>query len=327
MQLSPCLLRVQRRAPEVRVPTQTDSRPPLVSKAVGPARPSGIPKGHPSTPINELALANELRLHPDSGFVNHLLTGLSRVSKNLQSALEDPECVSQLLDREVKKGHLIGRFNPPVFRISPVGVATRKYSGKKCLVFDLSAPHPGPVPSVNDLIPLAPFSFHYATVDNAIKLIKMTGRGAWLSKADITDAFKIVPILPSQWHLFGIKWRSKFYFAVRLTFRCRSSPCLFNMVSEALCWILLNNSGLPSVLHLLDDFLLIDSPRDNSGASLSKLKHLFHRLGVPLSEEKTSGPATSLEFLSIKHESFSPRRETQSNPQHYSVLLIQNSRL
>ena len=224
------------------------------------------------------------------------------VSNNLQSAVKDPGSVYQLLGKELSKGYLIGPFDSPPFspfRTSPIGIATSKYSGKKRLIFDLSAPRSGPISSVNSLIPPVPFSLHYATVDNAVRLIKLAGQGAWLSKADITDAFKIVPIHPSQWHLFGIKWESKFYFAVRLTFGCRSSPCIFNMVSEALCWILLNNTRLPSVLHLLDDFLLIDPPLDRSGSSLSKLKRLFSQLGVPLSEEKTSGPATTLEFLGI----------------------------
>ncbi len=233
-------------------PCRSGSRPSNES-----ARLKHLLKDQPSTPINMQALVSELSTHPDSVFTNHLLTGLSQgfrvgvlsypdstyVSKNLQSAIKDPETVSQLLGKELNKGYLIGPFvSPPfsVFRTSPVGIATRKYSGKKRLIFDLSAPRSGPVMSINSLIPPVPFSLHYATVDNAIKLIKLAGQGAWLSKADITDAFKIVPIHPSQWHLFGIKWDSKFYFAVRLTFGCRSSPCIFNMVSEALCWILLN---------------------------------------------------------------------------------------
>ncbi|XP_077957070.1 uncharacterized protein LOC120819784 [Gasterosteus aculeatus] len=111
---------------------------------------------------------------------------------------------------------------------------------------------------------------------------------------DVKDTFKIVPIHPAQWHLFGIRWGAKFYFAVRLTFGCRSSPCIFNKVSEALCWILLNRAKIPSVLHLLDDFLVIDSPQDGSGSSLLRVE-----LGVPLSEGKTMGPATRLEFLGI----------------------------
>ncbi|XP_033996221.1 uncharacterized protein LOC117490565 [Trematomus bernacchii] len=170
---------------------------------------------------------------------------------------------------------------------------------KKRLIFDLSAPRSGPFCSINSLIPPDQFSLYYASVDNAIKLIKFAGQGAWLSKADITDAFKIIPIHPSQWNMFGIRWESKLYFAVRLTFGCRSCPCIFNSFSEALCWILLNIVRIPSVLHLLDDFLLIDPPRDNSGASLAKLKHCFEELGVPLSKEKTLGPDTRLEFLGV----------------------------
>ncbi|XP_060936184.1 uncharacterized protein LOC133012222 [Limanda limanda] len=192
------------------------------------------------------------------------------VAKNLQSAIKEPGIVSQLLEKEVGKGYIIGPFKSSpfaVFRSNPIGIATRKYSGKKRLIFDLSAPRTGPFASINSTIPI--------------------------------ERFKIIPVHPSQWNLLGVRWESKFYFAVRLTFGCRSSPSIFNHLSEALCWILLNRVRVPSVLHLLDDFLLVDSPQDSSGASLKKLKCCFQSLGVPLSEEKTIGPDTRLEFLGI----------------------------
>lgn len=69
----------------------------------------------------------------------------------------------------------------------------------------MSSPHSNFTASVNECIPSDPFSLHYASVDNAIQLIKLAGQGAWLSKADITDAFKIIPIHPSDWALFGVK--------------------------------------------------------------------------------------------------------------------------
>lgn len=275
-----------------------------------------ILNAHPSTPIDLPALASLLTDHPDPVFVDFLLSGLSQgfrvgvisdvpfsyVCNNLQSAIKEPDVVSELLRKEVSKGYLIGPFSSSpfsLFRVSPIGIATRKYSAKKRLIFDLSAPHLGAVPSIHDLIPIAPFSLHYASVDHAIELIKLAGQGAWLSKADITDAFKILPVHPSHWHLLGVKWESKFYFAVRLAFGCRSSPALFNMLAEALCWVLLNKVRLSSVLHLLDDFLLVDPPFDNSGSSLSKLKSSFLHLGVPLSADKTLGPSTNLDFLGI----------------------------
>ncbi len=273
---------------------------------------------NPSTPVNISKLGQALRNHPNRCFVNYLITGLvqgffaglswmpdySLVCKNLLSALKEPEVVDSLLEKEVKKGFMIGPFDDPPFpdyRINPIGIATRKYSGKKRLIIDLSAPHNDAAQSVNSLIPLAPFSLFYATIDDAI--IKKAGRGAWLSKADISDAFKVMPLHPSQWHLFGVKWQNKLYFSVRLTFGCRSSPKIFDTLSEALCWILLNNCKLPFVLHLLDDFLLVDYPHVKPDRCISALKCTFNDLGVPISEEKTLGPFKAIEFLGITLDS------------------------
>ena len=99
----------------------------------------------------------------------------SLVLGNLQSALREPDVVSWLLARECNKRNVKGPYSSspfPLFRSNPLGVATRKYSGKKRLNLDLSAPRSGPVPGINGLFPLKPFSLHYATVDHAIKLIK-----------------------------------------------------------------------------------------------------------------------------------------------------------
>ncbi len=230
----------------------------------------------------------------------------SLVCKNLLSALKEPEVVDSLFEKEVKKGFMIGPFDDPPFpdyRINPIGIATRKYSGKKRLIIDLSAPHNDAAQSVNSLIPLAPFSLFYATIDDAIKLIKKAGRGAWLTKADISDAFKVMPLNPSQWHLFGVKWQNKLYFSVRLTFGCHRSPKIFDTLSEVLCWILLNNCKLPFVLHLLDYFLLVDYPHVKPDRCISALKCTFYDLGVPLSEEKTLGPLKAIGFLGITLDS------------------------
>ena len=64
--------------------------------------------------------------------------------KNLLSAISQPECVNSLIDTEIQKGYLCGPFdNIPYkhFRINPIGVAEGKFSKKKRLIVDLSAPH------------------------------------------------------------------------------------------------------------------------------------------------------------------------------------------
>ncbi|XP_030292106.1 uncharacterized protein LOC115592964 [Sparus aurata] len=170
---------------------------------------------------------------------------------------------------------------------------------KRWLIIDLSSTHGTTTPSINSLIPSPDFSMNYTTITHAINLIRLAGQGAWLAKADITSAFKVLPIRPEFWKFFGVSWKGQFYFSVRLTFGCRSSPKIFDSLSEALCWILLNNHHLPYVVHLLDDFLTVTPPSSPPAQGLSTLKSTFHLLGVPLSTEKTSGPSTSLEFLGI----------------------------
>lgn len=82
---------------------------------------------------------------------------------------------------------------------------------------------------------------------------------AWLSTADIYDVFKLVPIHPSQWPLFGFNWASRFV-VIRLTFGCRDSLTIFNLLFNALCCIWLNRIKLSAVLHLRNDFLLYLHP-------------------------------------------------------------------
>ena len=193
---------------------------------------------------------------------------------------------------------MIGPFDHPPFpkfRISPIGIATRKTR----LIIDLSAPHGSTISSTNSLIPSEDFSLHYATISHAIALIKLAGRGSWLSKVDITSAFKVLPIHPDFWCFFGVRWQGAYYFAVRLTFGCKSSPKLFDILSEALCWILANNHKIPFLVHLLDDFLVISPPSSPPASGLVTLKSVFSNLRVPLSAEKTEGPSISLEFLGI----------------------------
>lgn len=256
--------------------------------------------------------------HPDPFFTEYLLTGFSTgfnpgiesplshslICPNLQSALAEPETVDSLIQKEIVDKFLIGPFSAPpfttVFRVSPIGVATRKFSGKKRLISDLSSTHGSPFPSINSLIPLEEFSLHYHDIKQANTLIKHAGRGAWLVKVDITSAFKVMPIHPDFWHLFCICWREKFYISTRLTFGCRSSTKIFDMLSEAICWILSNNYAIPYLIHLLDDFLIISPPESIPAAHLSKVQEVFAKLGVPIAQEKTAGPSTSIEFLGIK---------------------------
>ncbi|XP_033749212.1 uncharacterized protein LOC117333903 [Pecten maximus] len=271
-----------------------------------------------STPIDIQELERDLALHPDRDFVSYLLTGLrsgfhtgitslprnSIECANLLSARNQSDVVKELIGSELDKGFLIGPYHECPFvtyRINPIGIAESKYSRKKRLIVDLSSPHNNDDnPSLNDLINKDEFSLQYVTVDDAINIIKRFGKGSYLCKTDISDAFKLIPIHPSLWPFHGIKWDGLYYFYTRLVFGSRSSPKIFDCLSQAVCWIAVHRYNIPNILHLLDDFLTVDPPNFHQATStMEKLMCLFESLGIPIAQHKTVGPSLCLEYLGV----------------------------
>ena len=176
-----------------------------------------------STPINIDKLEQELSTHPDRCSVHELITGLregfdtgiqqlptkSYTCKNLLSAIRNPEVVSDLLSHELKQGYIIGPFDEPpfeIYRINPLGIAERKYSKKKRLIVDLSAPHNLDThQSLNSLIDKSEYSVSYTRIDDAIDIIKRFGTGSVMNKTDIVEAFKLCPIRVDLWRFHGVQ--------------------------------------------------------------------------------------------------------------------------
>lgn len=97
------------------------------------------------------------------------------ICNNLQSATAEPTIVEALIKKDLDSGFMIGTFDSPpfkIFHISPIGVATRKFSGQKQLIIDLSTPHGNFQLSINSLIPLDKFSLHYHDIDQEIILVE-----------------------------------------------------------------------------------------------------------------------------------------------------------
>lgn len=264
-----------------------------------------------------MAFKLELQHHPDRDFVNTFINGLERgfdtgiaqlpattlECKNLSSARKNPDVVDNLLKYELDKGYLDGPFEKPpydIYRISPIGVVEGKYSKKYRLIVDLSSPHEHiSEVSINSLIDKEDYSLQYVRIDDAINILKILGDNSLMCKTDIVDAFKLLPLSASVEPYYGIKWRDKYYFYKRLVFGCRSSPKIFDMLSQAVCWILNNNYHIKHILHLLDDFLTIDPTGDEGFRSMAILTMVFNKLGIPISEKKTKGPCEEMEYLGI----------------------------
>ena len=83
-----------------------------------------------------------------------------------------------------------------------------------------------------------------------------------------------------------------------LPFGLRSAPFLFNMVADALQWILVNYFGISNLFHYLDDFFFIGLP--GTSDCHQALQALCQAVQAPLKPEKVIGPATLLIILGIE---------------------------
>ena len=100
-------------------------------------------------------------------------------------------------------------------------------------------------------------------------------------------------------------WNGHYYFDKVLPFGLRSAPFLFNQLSDAIEWILLNNCSISFACHILDDFLIIEPPAPTipyespCQASLSSMILTFKNLNIPISAAKTEGPCQIIQFMGI----------------------------
>ena len=87
--------------------------------------------------------------------------------------------------------------------MSPIGLVPKKHSAKFRTIFHLSYPKSGET-SINSSISKDDFSLKCITIDNAIKGILSLGQGCFLAKTDIESAFRLIPLRPSDYELFGM---------------------------------------------------------------------------------------------------------------------------
>ena len=186
----------------------------------------------------------------------------------------------------------------PNIQINRIGVIPKKSSpGKWRLITDLSFP---PGRSVNDGISKEHTSLSYIKVDQIANKVVQLGKGTQLSKMDIEEAYRLVPIHPDDKHLLGIKWDNHMYVDITLPFGLRSAPIIFTALTDALQWIL-ERRGVSHVAHYLDDYVTLGAPE--SGECLANHQTIFQvcqELGIPLAPHKTVGPTTCLIFLGIE---------------------------
>ena len=221
---------------------------------------------------------------------------MSFCSKNLLSALQHPNVVSAKLIQEVKVGRIAGPFDTPPFEnfcVPPLGVVPKKTPDEFRLIHHLPFPKGA---LVNDGISSEHSTVSYCRVDDAIALIKSLGRGCFLAETDIKSAFRIIPIRPQDYPLFGMTWQGKYYYDRAMPMGCASSCRTFEMLSSALEWVAKKHLHIEHLFHILDDYLMAASFYHQCCVALQDFISLCNYFGVPIAPEKNCRPSNRFYF-------------------------------
>jgi len=219
---------------------------------------------------------------------------------NLTSAYQHDIALEKILLKELKLGRIAGHFSlRPLsnLRISPIGLVPKKSGGWR-LIHNLSHPLGN---SVNSHIDPNLASVKYTSFDKVLNTICESGPKSLMGRMDISSAFRLLIINPSDFELFGFKFRNLFFFDKCLPMGCSVSCCLFEKFANFLEWIVRERSHSNSTEHYLDDFFFVGKSCSNI---CFELMSTFHEtcveLGVPLADEKTIGPDTVIIFLGLE---------------------------
>ena len=216
-----------------------------------------------------------------------------RFSGNHQSALQAPSLVDDKLGHEMHLGRIAGPFQQvpfPNFQASPLGLVPKHEIGKFRLIHDLSFPKGD---SINCYTSKEYTTVQYESLDIVIDLVRSYGLNSLIAKADIQDAFRLVPIRPQDYPLLGFTWNGMLYHDKVLPM-CSAVSCqTFERFSRALQWILQTHFGVSKVTHLLDDFIFFGPCNESTClTSLLSFEKLSHDIGIPLNHGKRCLPST-----------------------------------
>ena len=249
--------------------------------------------------------AQWLKHHPDRRFAEYILTGIRQGfcigfnrMQTLQNATSNlpnqvPSVISEYLAREVSLNRMIklpSGIWPSGTHISSVGVIPKKNKpGKWRLTVDLSSPSGH---SINDGISPERSSLSYTSVDHLTSMILLEGQGSFMVKADIKEAYRMVPIHPQDQPLLGIMWEDSVYIDKTLPFGLRSAPKIFLQLQTQS-----NGKKELETSSITWTTIIVAKEKDEADYQKSQLVASFSELGVPIEPSKLEGPSQCLSFL------------------------------
>ena len=263
-----------------------------------------------NTPVRSNRLWNCLEGYPSrmpicSGFRDGFRIGITqpfnRGPVNKQQKYINLNELAKKLNTELENGRILGPYKDmPVDNliVSPLYVVPKSTPGKFRLIHDLSHPKTN---SVNLHIDDSEKSVQYCSLVDVARYLVLMKRDQswWMSKVDLKDAYRCVPIHRDDWRYLGMKFQDKYFCDTCLPMGLGTSCRIFTEVSNALAWIFKQQNPRAAIFNYLDDFLIMAADKEQCQSALDSFLATLEYNGFPFSHEKTVLPCQSIEFLGL----------------------------
>ncbi|PAV21662.1 reverse transcriptase ribonuclease H [Pyrrhoderma noxium] len=183
-----------------------------------------------------------------------------------------------LVNKEFLLLHYLGPFSRVQleqiigpFQTSPLSLVPKPNSSKFRLIQNLSYPHlPFPVPSINSHIDSSLYPSTFGTFLTICLVINYLPAGAQACTRDVADAYRTIPLHPSQWNGLVIKLNhDSFALNTQNCFGLASAGGVWGQVADLLA-DLFRSQGIGPISKWVDDFLFFRVPLPTLAATNHK---------------------------------------------------------
>jgi len=184
--------------------------------------------------------------------------------KNHASSLLNPEFICTYIRGEELASHYSKTYSPGEleqvigpFQTSPIGLVPKPNSNKLQMIQDLSYPRHDPTAnSVNTGINSSNFPTTWGSFESTAELILSLPDSCVTATFDISAAYWITPIHPSQQNVLCVFWEGLVWVDQMIMFGMSSSAGVFGLVANMLVTIY-EAAGFGLIRKWVDDFLAI----------------------------------------------------------------------
>ena len=226
---------------------------------------------------------------PEPTFTNH------------PSALAHADEVDRFINKELELGAMLGPFPDPPFKewtqTSPLMTIPKKDSHRRRVIIDLSFPLGRSVNSGvgKNVFQGREYTYSLPTVTDLANIVLANGPGSYLWKADLERAYRQLRSDPLDYPLMCIKHKDNYFVDICPSFGCRGSGAAQQRVSSAVCYLMDCQGHM--VLAYVDDFCGAHKSFHHAMTSFMAFEQLCQDLGLKIAPEKSTFPATSMEWL------------------------------